>query len=231
MENNMNVKEALKLVESVKAKRKGIDKDTKDRIKLLVKNGAFNEDKMNSHWLSDTAWNILLMNDNDYFNPKEIATVLLKDAEKQATQWPSELESVLKVVIHSDTDRWTGGLNNQAWAREIIEYGRKNFDLNIADLIGISKLLIGEDDGNDKKAGSELLVSLVKDAEDMCRIAQIVGIIFDFAEDEELAIKVILDAIDNKVPYDVDFKTDFQYLSDELKEALNKNDKTKDLFN
>ena len=226
----MNVQKAMDLMVSVKGKRKGIDKDTKDLIKELISDGQLGEDKLNSYWLSKTAMIVLLMNENDFFNPKEIATILLKDAEVKADDW-SDYDEILKVVIHEDTDKYTGGLNDQKWARELIDNGMNKFELRVGELIGIAELLARDTDGNDKEASMEIFTIVSKKAEDMRDINNIACSLFDATKDTELAVNLIAEAMDKNLPFNEDAETDFKWLEDDVKKALKNNNKTKNLLN
>jgi len=226
----MNVQKAMDLMVSAKGKRKGIDKDTKDLIKELIKDGQLGEDKLNSYWLSKTAMIVLMMNENDFFNPIEIATILLKDAEIKADDW-SDYDEILKVVIHEDTDNHTGGLNDQKWARELIDNGMNKFELRVGELIGIAELLSRDTDGNDKEASIKIFTMASEKAEDMRDINNIASSLFDATKDAEMAVNLIAEAMDKNLPFNEDAQTDFKWLEDDVKEALKNNDKTKDLLN
>ena len=115
------MKEAADLIISARNQRKGIDKDSKELINKMIKEGDLNDmDSANCYYLCRTANLILRIKQNDYFDSKQIATIFLKKAEEIAN---SELDykNLIKTVIYTDSDEYTGGMNDHAWADQLID--------------------------------------------------------------------------------------------------------------
>lgn len=134
----MTLSEAAELVISAKSQKKGIDKDSRDLIGKMVKEGNLTDvETANCYYLCETAGRILRIKKNDYFDPKSIATLFLKKAQGIAED-ASDFKHLIKYVIYIDDDEYTGGLNDQVWARDLLRHYCGLGDYDAMDVIEIA---------------------------------------------------------------------------------------------
>lgn len=213
----MTVNEAVQIMKDAKSKRKGIDSDSKELLKKLIKEGDFDEDHLDSeYYLNLSASQILRIKENDYFDSKQIGRLFLEEAEKMGMKDPKLMTFMprLTTVAYTDDDEWTGGLNDKSWASKIIDFIMSNIKIEYSsDLIEIADVM---KDSLDDKEGA--LKILIKNSDKMCNMAHVVNLaneIFDNYGELEQAKKIIENAKTNNLPFDEE--DDLNYLRDELK--------------
>lgn len=134
----MKLSEAADLVVSTRSQKKGIDKDSKDLIAKMIKEGNLKDvDTANCYYLCEAAGRILRIKNNEYFDPRSIATLFLKKAQDIAED-ASDYKYLIKSVIYTDDDEYTGGLNDQAWADELLNRYCELEDFDTMDIIEIA---------------------------------------------------------------------------------------------
>lgn len=213
----MKVEKAAELLLSSKSKRKGIDKETKTLIKELEKVGMLDPDMLkNPYHLARNARSILLMKDNDFFNPKEIAIAFLKESENLADSW-LEYSELLETIIYPDDNEWTGGLNDKEWAYNLIDYALNNLSLEGADIKQIAFFV--SEYANDKDKAHDLLKLAGPKAENMAQAVDIANELIDSYEDYDSAKQLILDSIERELEYLDD--DDLNYLNEKLLADIN----------
>lgn len=211
----MKLKKLAESMIAAKSKRTGIDKDTKDRIKKMEKEGNFDL-LNNAYHLALTARGILLMQDNDFFNPKEVAIEFLKESEKIADSW-LEYEQLIETIIYPDDDEWTGGLNDKEWAYNLIDYALDNLNLGGADIKQIAFFV--SEYANDMDKACSLLKLAGPKSENMAQAVDIANELIDSYEDYNSAKQLMLDSIENKLEHFSD--NDLEDLNEKLFKDVN----------
>ena len=198
----MELSEAVEAIISAKGMRSGIDNDSKDLIENnLIKEGVFEEALTgNVYYLIKAADFILRIKSNDFFDPKEFATLFLKEAEKNADD-VYDYKDLIEVIICADDDEWQGGLNYQKWADQLLEHF---FTLNpeSADVMSIADLV--KFDCNDENRAREISkkVEINKDEENMYQAIGTVRSLIDEYDDYETAKKIMQQSLDYKLEMD-----------------------------
>jgi len=214
----MTLKEAAELLLSVKSKRKGIDKETKDKIKELEKVGNFDTDMLeNPFHVVRTGNSILTMKENDFFDPKEIGRLFLSDAIKNADG--SLIVDIYKTAIETAFNdfgnEYYAGLGDKEWGMELLENALKNIDMQGSDMLWFAEFL--ESDANDKELSKEIAIKAGTKAANMGQIADIANFLADKLNEVDAGKKVIEDAKNNNLEYFNEDKSDLDYISDSLK--------------
>lgn len=134
----MNINQSIGLIVAAKSAKKGIDKDSKDLITKMIREGILDDlESANCYRLSNAATLILRIKDNDHFSQREIAKLLLERAEQIAID-SFHFKHIIKCVIYTDSDEYTGGLNDQVWADNLLRRYCDLDDFDTMDLVEIA---------------------------------------------------------------------------------------------
>jgi len=215
----MKLSKAVDLLLSAKSKRKGIDKDTKNDIKRLEKDGNFDKDMLsNAYHLEITGEAILGMKENDFFDPKKIGRLFLESAinlSKDNLQFDI-YKSVIKTSYREYGDSSYGGLGDKKWALELLDFALKNIEMVGADLLELAYFMNSE--VGDREKAKELALQAVTKASNKGQISDIVDFLAFTLDEVDISKKILEDAKNNNnIPYYNDDKSDLDWISNELK--------------
>jgi len=219
----MKIQEIVDMLISVKGKRKGIDKATKDAIKKNIKDGNF-DDIGRFHIVNIIARSIAEgMNDNDFFQKEELAVDAFKEAEKLAEDG-DDFATLIEGIMYSETIP-----NSVEWINSIAEKMMKLDDVTIRELLKALNEIYNPDNeitSTNREMAVKILefaLSRVEKENSAVQLLSIANEYYYLLDEKETAVQFIVNAIkENKLDQVDEIMSNFYYSSAQFKEDVEK---------
>jgi len=219
----MKIQEIVDMLISVKGKRKGIDKATKDAIKKNIKDGNF-DDIGRFHIVNIIARSIAEgMNDNDFFQKEELAVDAFKEAENLAEDG-DDFATLIEGIMYSETIP-----NSVEWINSIAEKMMKLDDVTIRELLKALNEIYNPDNeitSTNREMAVKILefaLSKVEEENSAVQLLSIANEYYYLLDEKETAVQFIVNAIkENKLDQVDEIMSNFYYSSAQFKEDVEK---------
>lgn len=167
----MTANDVITLFNEVKSKRKGIDKEDKEKIKEILDAVGTDEDFFQSYHVES----ILLMNENDFFDKIEVAEAVMSHLITKVESF-DDLEKLVLIIANKTDGKYNPGFNDKERAKQVLSESLNKLEIDSFDYPNIMMLQSDVNILNDKESAintAKTILEKIDDCEVLISAAEI----------------------------------------------------------